>query len=367
MSLLVKLIEAKKAFSIIELGCGVPVAHSLMLQRGSSKVLTMACCPYGRDYQSEMTGLDLGAVRSVSVEMEQELLKNLYDDSHGEDFHIAYSMQSGSTARVSHGYIGICCGEYSAIYHVTLGQEMSKDIAGKCMVSIVEDIIEYHILSGNMSTVGKDGKTSFIDGAWSCHDLNKESVTFDPSIMPHNFGTFCWAAGQWHRVVDILRQLEGGMCLIKGSFNPLHDGHKQLMGAAMDFTNIPLMCMTSHTLDNKNTALHELVERAQKMPGAICVIDSHNVYMRELIADLKQWDNGPKRTIHLFMGIDVFSKFDVNDVSEEVKIHVYHRVCEVGNISFHDSMYSTLSSTSIREAIKEATIKQLNETDTPIV
>lgn len=346
MSLLTKLIEAKKTFSIIELGCGIPVAHSFMLQSGSSRVLTMAACPYSRDYQTEMTGIDLTVTRSISVEMVQELLDYLANKGHNESFHIAYSVQAGSSAKICHGYMGIRMGKNVAIYHITLGVSMPKDIAGICMMALVEDMIEYHVLSGTRSVVDGNG-TSRIDGAWSNSNF-ADLCSFDASLLPDNFGTFCWASGQWYRTVDIFRQLEGGLCLIKGSFNPLHDGHKQLIHAASEFTNIPLLCMTTRTIDGKYSYPIGLIDRANSVPGSVFVIDSRNVYMRELIADITRWEDTAQRNIHLFMGIDVFAKFDVSDVNEDVKIHVYHRQCSVNNISFNDSKYADLSSTLIR-------------------
>jgi len=348
MSLLTKLIKAKKTFSIIELGCGIPVAHSIMQHTGSSKVITMASCPYNKQYQADLLGLDiLEMSRSVSKEVVEGLLNTLRSSSKGESFHVAYSIQAGSSAKVCHGYVGICTDIFGAIFHVTLGRDMNKSIAGRCMESIVEDLIEYHILCGSMSTVGADGSTSFIDGAWSNHNMNTESFLFDATLLPMNFGTFCWSSGQWCRLVDVFRQLEGGLCLIKGSFNPMHDGHKQLVTAAKEFTNIPLMSMTTKTIDNKVTVPMYLIERTEKMIGYTCVIDSHNILMKDLIADLSKWDNS-SRNIHLFMGIDVFVKFNTNDVNEDVKIHVYHRQCNIGNVSFNDSKFSTLSSTQIR-------------------
>lgn len=347
MNLLARLTEAKKTFSIIELGCGIPVAHSFMQQSGASKVITMACCPYNKDYQAEMTGLDLAVTRSVSLEVVQELLQNLRDVAKGESFHVAYSIQAGMSAKICHGYIGISDGLSVVIYHITLGKDIGKQKAGMYMIALVDDLIKYHIF-GERRTLCNSDDISLIDGAWSTPNVALTGLTFSASLLPDNFGTFCWAAGAWHRVVDIYRQLEGGLCIIKGSFNPMHDGHKQLVEAAKAHTNLPLLCMTTKSIDGKRATAAELIQRAIDS-GNACVIDSHNVYMRELIDDLSQWDH-TTRTLHLFMGIDVFLKFDPTDVDETVRVHVYHRNCTMNNISFHDSKYATLSSTAIREA-----------------
>lgn len=343
--LLSKLTKDGLTLSIAEVGCGLPVAHSLMMLDGASNVMKLAVSPYSKDVQDSINRKsEYDVTRSVSTTSVLSLLSYLMDEVES-CIYVAYSMQVG-VDKCTHGYIGICGPKTDkiVIYHFTLGYGVNKSTAEPIIKSMVEKIIYRGIYQEKINYI------SVFDGTWTYHG---ENLVFDPSLLPVNFTTFAIVDGEWKRYTEVLRDTSGDeVGFIKGSFNPLHNGHRQMADKAIELGITPIFSLTTRTIEDKIVSVGELVSRANEISKkAICIIDSSNVLMRDLIRDFHN-HRDPDIPLYpsLFMGVDVFSKFDINDVDSDVDVHVFFREARFKNVVFHQSEFPTLSSTKIRES-----------------
>ncbi len=332
--LLEYLTAANLTFSITELGCGMPVAHEFMSLSGASKVLKYANCPYGKDAQIKITGKN--GIRSVSLLNTASLLENI--GKYEADFDIVYSIQCGDDKEF-HGYVGLSFEGFKIIYHMSVTRNVSKKVAGAVMVGMFKSIVYKHVL-------GYATDLHLIDGAFS-HNSSL-IYNFDPTLLPANFRSFVIdSSGSWMRTTEYLRGMSH-LGLVKGSFNPFHVGHQQLVDEAVRQGYIPLLSLTASTVQGKITLVADLVSRAIAT-NMCCLIDSDNAKYINLIAVLRNIKryNG---IIGIFAGVDVYHKmekalFDLSDV----KFHIFHRDMTDGNVRFHQSKFADISSTKIRE------------------
>lgn len=347
--LLSRLKESGHTFSIAEVGCGLPVAHSFMMLDGASKAIKLAISPYSKDVQDVLTReYYYRAKRSVSREQVLALLEYL-DDVSDSVFSVAYSVQIG-VDKCSHGYIGVSRGDIKTIYHFTFGYGINKITAAKLLIEIAKKVI-YRVVYDQEIEWG----VSVFDGVWRYSDGDH---IFAPWMLPRNFATFAIVKGEWARYTEILRsnpRSNLSVGFIKGSFNPVHQGHIQMATKATSLGIKPIFSLTTKTFDGKETSLETLIRRAADISMQYdCVIDSDNMMMKDLIRDFEHHaDPDYPIYVHLFMGVDVFSKFDINDVSSAVEVHVFFRETSINNITFHQGEYSTLSSTQLREQQNE--------------
>lgn len=333
--LLELLTAAGKTFCITELGCGMPIAHGFMGLSGSSKVLKYANCPYSKEVQEIMIPNILH--RSVSVERVGFLLKAL--ENYDADFDIVYSLQAGED-KECHGFIAINSEgmvEGAVAYHFTFGYNISKVEAGARMIGLFIAIVKRHVLKINFN-MGQ------IDGAFIQHGRDWD---FYPELLPLNHRSFVITnGGKWMRTTVFLRDL-GHLGIIKGSFNPYHEGHEQLVEEAFRQQYVPVLSLTGETVEGKKASATELVGRA-KTTQRNCIIDSDNTKFMDLIMVL--------RNIYRFEGqIGIFAGIDVYHRMEEalfelphVQFYIYHREMNVDNVLFLTSQFPTTSSTKIR-------------------
>lgn len=334
--------------TISELGCGLPIAHNLMKLDGASKVVMTAVSFYSKEAQQKQTNLPED-VRSVSKEAVHNTLMYLLD-TNPNSLAFAYSLQAGFN-KTTHGFIGIGSkdeGVLTNIYHFTLPGDWTKVGAGDYVEQIFIQLINIYL--GEQSAI--ECYRESIDGAWYGTGHNGYNMLFfKPSMLPEKFGTFGIKDGKWIRLTELIRACGDNICLIKGTFNPLHDGHRYLREIAFQYSSTPFLCTTTYSFDGKTASVQELVERATT--NGTTIIDSNNIKMIDLINDILVVTRTSK-PIHLFMGIDVFTKFDLHDINgKDVHVHVLFRECTTNNVTFYNSDYATLSSTQIRNQSNE--------------
>lgn len=332
--LLELLTTAGKTFCITELGCGMPIAHGFMGLSGSSKVLKYANCPYSKEVQEIMIPNILH--RSVSVERVGFLLNAL--ENYDASFDIVYSLQAGDD-KECHGFIGIKCANESGpvAYHFTLGYGMSKVEAGARMISLFIGIVKRHVLA-------IDFRLGQIDGAFV---LNGKNWDFYPELLPTNHRSFVITnGGEWMRTTEFLRGATH-LGIIKGSFNPYHEGHEQLVEEAFRQQFVPVLSLTGETVEGKKASATELVGRA-KTTQRNCIIDSDNTRFMDLIMVLRNIYRYEGQ-IGIFAGIDVYHRMEEALFTlSHVQFYIYHREMCVDNVLFLTSQFPTTSSTKIR-------------------
>lgn len=329
--------------NILEVGCGTPFTEEFTKDDGASKYIYSTVSPYSKEAQIEFLGSH--GEKSVSKEFVYRAVNQLatFCSKKVNCINVAVSMQVGET-KDTHGWISI---DNDRIYHFSFGHGMNRSIARMNVSSLIISILNWSLEPGN--DVFNTEMSAFIDGVFTDGGFNVNNLQFKPLFMPPNHAPFMIVDGKWRRATEVLRVYDR-LNIVKGSFNPFHEGHKQLTQLMPG--NTILSMTTASTVQGKpSITLIDAVERIKGLPIPT-MIDSDCVYYSDLFKKLKILvDSLPDLTFS--MGIDVFIKYKL---IPGIKINVISRNMTVDEVTFIQANDPNLSSTKLRK----------NEINTPI-
>lgn len=318
--------------NLVEMGCGCPVSEDFMKDDGASNYIYGSYSPYHKQAQYEFVGHSLD-YRSVSGEFVEAVSKKLTNET--AIINIVISMQVGKS-KDNHGWI---CIDGNHFYHFTFGYGIGRGIARERIKGLVYDIIYTHY--GDALATRKPIYGKYVDGYFKVLDrfgLDK----FEPDGMFDNHAPFAIIDGVWTRLTEAFRNAKD-INIVKGSFNPFHDAHKELLGHIGNKRFLSIT--TKSTVEGKNSiGLKEAITRI-KRAGYNGIIDSSCTYYQELVSMLSEFVDLRDIKLHFSMGVDTFARYVPIDGTFT---HVFARNIEVDNITFHESKYPDLSSTKLR-------------------
>jgi len=258
--------------TIIECGCGAAITNALMLVPGASGTIYNAMQPYSKEIQEELfTGH--AYERSVSLDfmlaVEQYAVDRLSDEN---NFFLAASVQmsDGNKDKVTHGWFMFYHKDmlHAKFMHFTL----SKDTYLKSREDVLAEFgkigvqILYSYLCNGLKIINTRG-IGKLDMAYTniigLHlEMNTELVMNSMEADWQDYFV-CVSGGKFVRLEDIMRRTTN-FVIEKGSFNPLHHKHVEMIQVAVKETGAePLFMISTSRYDKPHIDTEDLMRRVK--------------------------------------------------------------------------------------------------------
>jgi hypothetical protein len=288
--------------AIIECGCAATIANTLMEVAGASKTIAYSYQPYAIDEQKRMyknsssyKRVSLPFIRDV-LRIEQKRMLELSNTN----FVMAASFQLAAEPFIlTHGWIGFRQGEFEIFYHVSIPFHTERvyqlrviaDCAIQILAHFAETIPRTEITSPYIDNI----VMSQSDGSYKqqTEELLKQLINIEPDpIQPDNFVVFHPDPKQFLRFEDLVRNKKG-LILYKGSFNPYHQGHAEVMEitrkffpeyASAYFVSLERFDKSVYTIDQIKQIIKQLHEA-----GEVVVVCREPAFMANIICIRRRW------------------------------------------------------------------------------
>jgi nicotinic acid mononucleotide adenylyltransferase len=221
--------------TFIEVGAGQPVARELFNVAKASATIYKAESPYSKKEQERKYPF-ASKVRSVSKEFIERVIDAEMASGHSETYHNTYYVSSiqlsDAPEKLTHGWIGLRYKGIEKFYHITIthySDEREK------LISMVGAIGLRILYCKNDLAALKELFTSE-SAMYSCIDIIEDSTTSYIAETISNLESglehpiTITKEGKLIRLEDLSRK--GNLILMKGSFNPIHNHHLEIMNAA---------------------------------------------------------------------------------------------------------------------------------------
>ena len=291
-----KLFLSKRKLDIIECGCASMVSNFLMSIPGSSAFVNKSMQPYSRESQVELIGEY--SCRAVSKEF---IVKFLNIDDKDK---IVLSFQVGNEKIHTHGFIGLKYNKEIYIYHISVNRNFDEKRNGNDLRSSFYERKIYlnHINKAAISILYHHN--ALLD--LTIFDIIGKS-TIDLHVIDENM--------QWVRMEEICRKSKG-LILMRGSFNPYHHGHHELLTRAIakypDYT--PCYHVSMQRFDKPTLTTKECLDKIVQLTpyGHPIIFSGLPRFVDTLKILRKRWDI----PVVMPVGTDTVNRF----IQEENKI-----------------------------------------------
>lgn len=307
-------------YTIVECGTGACIADLFLSIPGASNMIEECRQPYSKDSQEKFLGEKFG--RSVSTDWVIKAMAKVK----GPCVITQFQVQSGDVKTLTHGYIGIR-GKYGEkIYHMSIYKNFSDDYmaeeSGRSQYfNIIKDtvltlMIRYslnHTQSlANLLIDGAFFEDGFLDLEETLNIMG-QSDREDTMIVMNE--------GNWNRLEDWARDTDG-LIIMRGSFNPLHKSHIEMMAAARKLypTYQPAFLISLNNRDKPPVSYEDAIERAYPIQDF-----GYNV----IFSSLPYFDNStrlihdrwPDKKVIYPVGLDTVNRFIEDAASWDKKAH----------------------------------------------
>ncbi len=253
-----KLHESDTLGIFVEMGCGTAVTSALYSVPGASATVFFAESPYSKVKQEELFG---PVDRAVSIQRVESVLDTYWTkyvrmkamSKINTVYAATFQIDDGDGSKATHGWIGICNHTGSKFYHVTIPTILERDEMFKL---IAEQGIA--LLSGEIP--------QHVDIV-TTHDGQELS---DNAKIIENFSdsnVVCFSGGQMTRPEDVLRG-HNRLLLYKGSFNPMHVGHMEIINdVAAQYGAKVILGLSAHPYGKEDLSGTDIAARAIMLNG----------------------------------------------------------------------------------------------------
>lgn len=316
---------------IFEAGAGSCIASALYEVEGASKTISLTMQPYSKHSQQEMFNYNEEKIKSVSGKMSLKMAVLGEDHSDFEEkvnFLMAATFQIGGEIKLTHGWICLNIrGAKAKLIHVSIPEnkerrEYFKNIAeigiDLLYSSIDKDFIFSSPYVDNIAELGliinEGGNIILPDFSTNKEKLlscalnsNEESLLV---FTPNELNTI--------RFEDFCRDKEG-IILIRGSYNPIHERHIELMEQAKKQypTYNAAFFISTDRFDKPSLTEKEVSEKIDKINelGYTVVIGKGALFMHSTSHIRTRW----KLPIIYPIGMDTLNRFVDPIVSNELE------------------------------------------------
>lgn len=324
---------------ICETGAGCPVATSLLSIEGASSVVYDTHVPYGKDAQSD-AGYDT-TERSVSARLVKSIMERKIQNVNCNAVYVS-TFQVGLDV-CTHGWIGIANGNVARIYHITLGKGIDRGsairaigdigiilMARSCGAEILESLPIDNVMDMNGTIMWEE----LLDAGNNFASILSASHVWDhadPAVVQANIDV---------ERVESLRDNDD-LVVMPGSFNPLHDGHMEMINQTTDWilknknheaSKTPIFSITLNNFDpDKNPVWDDVLDRVTSLipKGKVMVTNSYKM------ADLIHMSHRTGASLHVPVGWDTFMRMEDELFTEEkyrcITWHIFDRDHAIAN------------------------------------
>jgi len=337
---------------VIETGCSTATSRKLMDINGASKTVLFGFQPYSKELEEAIYG---DFPRSVSMEFIESVLNKKGEIfplpeklTNKINFVIGSSWQLNNDAeplQTPHGWIGLLdikrnvkyylhftfnrniCQSYidfnkgipSKIYQET--RDMLIDSIGDIGINLIHTILSGDIKEFDLNNIVNSQYIS-LDMAYIQEADNepKLNVNFLVSVLEKYKGDYFLAFkdNQPIRLEDFMRN-DKEFIIQKGSFNPVHKGHLEIMELSKKVHNCTqAFLISTFRYDKPHISSDELVDRIEQInkegyPLIIC----KNIYYYNTFAMLRNWTYGKR--FYFTVGMDTLLRIHKTDVEDVEK------------------------------------------------
>lgn len=224
---------------IVETGAGACIANTLYNVPGASKTIYFSEQPYNKIYQRSQKYLPDNA-RSISITFIHHTIKTLKTKyqfawpGQNINFVLVSTFQLGDStnSKLTHGYIGLYnfAKDDIRVIHLSIPENLTRpqylEIITEAGITLLHNSIQENSNPKDISYVDKILSVNVEDG--SARDLK---IPLLENLIGQDKETFLvFQNDSWNSVIryeDFLRD-KIGVILQKGSFNPLHHGHRTI-------------------------------------------------------------------------------------------------------------------------------------------
>ncbi len=320
---IIKDIHAAKQLGIIlEAGCGATIANTLYQVEGASNTIFYSEQAYSKEYQQKKyfdkcLKTSENKIKSVSEDFIKYSITATYDDFLGRpeksNFILSTTFQiSSDNTKITHGYIGILSNNKSKIIHLSIPYKYTRkrifDIIAEIGIKFLSNIL----LDTKYALEYVDKEVPF----FGYYHLPRLRINLIQNLIDSTKETFLvldQETKKFIRYEDFLRGSDG-VILQKGSFNPLHEGHKEIHQQAKEtFPNYKSALLFSlDRRDKESVSAKEMYERAldASEAGYNVIISKGLKFLDTLEYHNLHWSN---KELVLPMGVDTINRLIVDE------------------------------------------------------
>lgn len=307
---------------IVETGAGACIASALYNIPGASKTIYFSEQPYNKIHQRNQKYLP-DIARSISITFIHHTIKTLktkYQFAWPVNINFAlvstFQLGDSTNSKLTHGYIGLYnfIKDDIHVIHLSIPENLTRpqylEIITEAGITLLHNLIQENNNPKGISYVDKILSVDAEDG--SARDLK---IPLLENLINQEKETFLvFQNDSWNSVIryeDFLRD-KSGVILQKGSFNPLHHGHRTIFDKTverypMDFAKAFLI-----SINNRDKASIKPEEVLNRINEIFKLGYKHVIVCKDLLlldtADyhIKRWAD---KALIMPMGQDTLIRF----------------------------------------------------------
>ena len=250
--------------TVIEMGCGCPIANSLLSIEGAAGTVYKCEQPYSKETQKLEYDLE---DKSVSIDAVERILQyehQFQNPKYNFTLVLSFQMAVWNSEKITHGWIGFMRKEEghlkTTFYHITIPIRFQRN-------QIINQISDIGIELLYSYSVNKNPILEFVDQVVeSLERKNNFKETFRLFNVSESENYLCFSNNKFFRFEELFRKYKG-LVLFKGSFNPFHEGHKEILDiTSKEYPDYAPCCLVStKRYDKPDLSEEELIEKIEKI------------------------------------------------------------------------------------------------------
>ena len=341
MKELVNTIHDSNAFgSIYDYGTDQGLFRILWETPGASNTISSAHSDYSKERQNELYGFDPNR-RSVSKELVLKIVDNwehlisVRESIKRENFVFASSWQLGKGIS-NHCWVACKFNNVLGVFHLTLELNQANKSVEYLRKYATEIITKHHLdilhymIHGDLNSI----QPEFIDYA-----VINGNIDYNLLFKQDGNGTIVFDSE--HNMVRLEKYRDfPTIGVYKGSFNPLHDGHLEVVNQfKLAHPDIPVVFMINLSTYDKGRLVDynniKLRIQALNLKGYDVIVNEPSNF---IVTDrVLKWRLGFDKRIIYLMGHDTFDRIEKQDVDRLKDLFVIQRIGDISSTKLREN------------------------------